>query len=258
MRPVEPGIGRIRSCRAAQACRMPTTGAIDGMDVCPCAKRTAVGWRGAAGSRSCSHGHDRHRHPRHDRRRAPGLRPDAGADGGARPADARRGAGRAGCPPSALTARRISSPPGSCGTARRWSCSRSRARPRCATCAQPAADGRGRRSRGRLLGRADRGRGDVPRRGGGDPGRVLRQVRDRARARTPRRRDLPRDLHPGHPHRPDALPPVARPRRGARPACPWRSPQRRSAVARPSARASRPPSPGPARAWRPSSSHPAR
>jgi hypothetical protein len=46
---------------------------------------------GAAGggSRSCSHGHDRHRQPRHDRRRAPGLRPDAAADGGARPADAR-------------------------------------------------------------------------------------------------------------------------------------------------------------------------
>ena len=50
-----------------------------------------------------------------------------------------------------------------------------------------------------------------------DPGRVLRQVRDGARPGTPRRRRLPRDVHPGDPHRADALPPVARPRRGARP-----------------------------------------
>ena len=34
--------------------------------------------------------------------------------------------------------------------------------------------------------------------------------------RRPRPRDLPRDLHPGDPHRPDPLPRVARPRRRAR------------------------------------------
>ena len=214
----EFGSGRSRACHGDCGCPMPTSSASGDMDVRPCAKRTAVGWRGAACPRSCSHGHDRHRQPRHDRRRAPGLRPDAGADGGACPADARRGAGRVAVdgPPGRHAAPRSHLVPVGRRGARRV------LEARCGQGAQPArepaADGRGRRPGGRLLGRADRGRGVVPGRDGRRPGRVLREVRGRARARAPRRRDLPRDLHPGDPHRPDALPPVARPRRRARPA----------------------------------------
>ena len=154
------------------------------MDVRPCAKRTAVGWRGAAGPRSCSHGHDRHRQPRHDRRRAPGLRPDAGADGGARPADARRGAGRVAVdgPPGRHAAPR----PhlvlvGRRGARRVLEAGR---RQGAQPAREPAADGRGRRPRGRLLGRADRGRGDVPRRA-------------RPSSRTRSSRSTRRELGPG-------------------------------------------------------------
>ena len=45
------------------------------------------------------------------------------------------------------------------------------------------------------------------------PHGVPRQVRVRARPGRPRSRDVPRDLHPGGPDRPDALPRLARPGR---------------------------------------------
>ena len=121
------------------------------------------------------------------RRRAPGLRPDAGADGGPRPADARRGAGRVAVhgPPGRHAPPRpdlvlwdgealvVFSKPGAAKVRNL------RANPRLMVAVGDPEDDF---SVGLIEAEATcltRGR---------DPGRVLRQVRGRARARAPRRR----------------------------------------------------------------------